>query len=65
MKRICKNCGKEIPDGVQFCPNCGKVLEPKLKTVSIKPRKAKKTDSTKNSDLSNGTKANETKSKKV
>ena len=22
---FCKNCGNQIPDGVRFCPKCGKV----------------------------------------
>lgn len=24
---FCKNCGKEIADGVTFCPNCGQGVE--------------------------------------
>lgn len=24
---ICSRCGKEIPDGVKFCPECGQVVE--------------------------------------
>ena len=25
---FCKNCGQQIPDTVQFCPNCGMKNEP-------------------------------------
>ena len=29
MARICANCGKELPDGMMFCTECGaKVTEP-------------------------------------
>lgn len=31
---ICKNCGKQIKDGVSFCPHCGKPVNNKSENIS-------------------------------
>lgn len=36
----CRKCGKEIPDGAKFCPNCGKktddtTVEEKVNSVDL------------------------------
>ena len=39
---FCKKCGKQISDGVQFCPNCGASQESSAKeenAVFYKPNK--------------------------
>lgn len=32
---FCKNCGKEIEDGVKFCPECGQQLDGEVRTKQV------------------------------
>ena len=41
----CKNCGKEIPDGVKFCPKCGEAIDSISITQTNKEREAQQTRS--------------------
>ena len=46
---ICRNCGKEIKDGMMFCPGCGNLLgnenEGSVQTESAKKQEQQNTDS--------------------
>ena len=34
IRRLCRNCGAEVPDGANFCPNCGeKVVADDIETM--------------------------------
>jgi len=35
MKRLCKNCGSEIEEGINFCENCGRPVE--AETAQVTP----------------------------
>ena len=35
---FCYNCGKELPDGVKFCPHCGSALEKSTSEKSLIPK---------------------------
>ena len=45
MKRVCKYCGKEIPDGSTFCPGCGANLTENTPPQTPRPPVANPEDS--------------------
>ena len=44
MKTYCKKCGKEIPEGLPFCPDCGEKISPTDSAKPASPEKKAVTD---------------------
>lgn len=44
MKTYCKKCGKEIPEGLPFCPDCGEKVSPADSAQTANPEKKAGTD---------------------